>query len=169
MFQLVTVVIAITLSAFVVIGGISYFNSDTGVRLQVQQTLGSHLEGLGAAIGSYRSANNGFLPSSDIDSIAVIAGNLPSGKIPTVSQDDKLKWKLQGGNLCLERLQANDMNSAVKAGTTMFVAAASRERPAGSVKVGRSCTDGQAVVWNASSNASDLEKDNIIAVIFELK
>ncbi|TLX16875.1 hypothetical protein [Rhizobium sp. MHM7A] len=166
MFQLVTVVIAITLSAFVVIGGISYFNSDTGVRLQVQQSLNSQLEGIAAAIGSYRSENNGFLPSSNIDAIA---GNLPGGKIPTLSQDDELKWKLQGGNLCLERLNSSDMNTAVKAGTTMFVSAASRARPAGTVKVGSSCTDSQAFVWDASSNAADLEKNNTIAVIFELK
>jgi hypothetical protein len=165
MFQLITVVIAITLSAFVIIGGISYFNSDTGVRLQVQQTLASQLEGLSAAIGSYKSANNGFLPSSNIDAIA---GNLPGGKIPKISQDEQLKWKIEGRNLCLERLNANNMNAAVRAGTTMFVSAASRARPEGSVKVGNSCGDKNATVWNSSSNSSDLQKNNTIAVIFEL-
>jgi hypothetical protein len=165
MFQLVTVVISITLTAFVIIGGISYFNSDTGVRLQVQQTLSSQLEGIGAAIGSYRSENNGFLPSSNIDAIA---GNLPGGKVPTLPQDVKMEWKLEGGNLCLERHNANEMNTAVKAGTTMFVSTASRARPSGSVKVGNGCADPHAVVWDASRNAADLEK-NTIAIIFELK
>jgi len=166
MFQLVTVAIAITLAAFVIIGGISYFDSNTGVRLQVQQSLASHLEGIGAAIGSYRSANNGFLPSSNIQAIA---GNLPGGEVPSVPQDDNLKWKLQGGNLCLERLNADDMNTAVKAGTALFVSAASRARPAGSVKVGRSCTDVDAVIWDANSNVSNLVQNNTIAVIFDIK
>jgi hypothetical protein len=167
MFQLVTVVIAITLSAFVVIGGISYFNSDTGVRLQVQQSLNSQLEGISAAIGSYRSENNGFLPSSNIE---VIAGNLPGGRIPKLSQDDGLNWRLEGGNLCLERLNASTMNAAVKAGTTMFVTNASRGRSAGLIKVGSSCTDTNATVWDAKvSNAADLVKNNTVAIIFELK
>lgn len=166
MFQLVTVVIAITLSAFVVIGGISYFNSDTGVRLQVQQSLNSQLEGISAAIGSYRSENNGFLPSSNIEAIA---GNLPGGNIPKLSQDENLNWKLQGGNLCLERLNAGDMNDAVKAGITMFVANASRGRSAGLIKVGSSCTDTKAVVWDANSNAADLVKNNTVAIIFKLR
>ena len=166
MFQLVTVVIAITLSAFVVIGGISYFNSDTGVRLQVQQTLTSQLEGISAAIGSYRSENNGFLPSSNIDAIA---GNLPGGRIPKLSQDEGLTWKLQGGNLCLERLNASSMNDAVKAGTAMFVANANRGRAAGLIKVGSSCSDINAVVWDANSNAAALVKNNTVAIIFKLK
>jgi hypothetical protein len=166
MFQLVTVLIAITLSAFVIIGGLSYFNSDTGVRLQVQQALDSQLEGIGAAIGSYKSMNSGFLPSSNIEAIA---GNLPGGRIPKITQDEALTWKIQGGNLCLERLNASGMNNAVKAGTTMFVSAASRSRPAGTVKVGSSCTDSHAVAWGLSNNISDIVKNNTIAVIFELK
>lgn len=166
MFQLLTVVIAITLSAFVIIGGLSYFSSDTGVKLQVQQALNSQLEGISAAIVTYRSLNNGFLPSSNIEAIA---GNLPGGKVPKIAQDEMLIWKLQDGNLCLERINAGHMNNAVKVGTAMFAAAASRSRPSGTVKVGSNCADNDAVAWSLSNNAEDVVKDNTIAIIFELK
>lgn len=166
MFQLVIVVVAITLTAIVVVGGVSYFNKDTGVKLQVQQTLAGQLEGLGAAVYSYKSANGGFIPANDIDEIASM---LPGGKRPVIGQDEELRWQLGNGKLCLERVEEDEMNTAVKAGVFMFAQAAARSRPDGTVKVGSSCDDPAAEPWGTSRTIDGLVRSgsDTVAIIFD--
>lgn len=165
MFQLVITVMAIALSAFIFFAGMSYFNADTGVRLQTQQALQAQLEVIGGAISSYKSANNGFLPSS---TISAVKGFIPGGEIPKLPQDDKFIWKLEKGNLCLERMDARSASRAVKSGTVLFAQNASIRRHPGSVRFAASCgSEGQEITKDTP--ASNIVDGQNIAIIFTLK
>lgn len=64
MSQLVIVILAIVLTSVVVAGGVSYLNSDTGVRLETFTKVSAQYQTLDTAMRAYRIANRGALPAA---------------------------------------------------------------------------------------------------------
>lgn len=78
MMQLVLTVLAIGLAALLAVGGINYFSTDIGVRVEVAQGLRAQHDVMTAALTNYRLANNGYIPMS----VESLTGFLPDGKVP---------------------------------------------------------------------------------------
>lgn len=89
--QLIIVVLAIALTSLVVVGGISYLHSDTGVRLETYTTVSAQYQTLDAAMRAYRIANRGALPvapaladaAGDTSWLTSIMAYLPVGGLQT--------------------------------------------------------------------------------------
>lgn len=91
MMQLVLTVLAIALAALLAVGGINYFSTDIGVRVEVAQSLRAQHDSLTAAVSNYRMANNGYIPTS-VDSLK---GFLPDGKVPAFPKyKDAYSWSI---------------------------------------------------------------------------
>lgn len=91
MMQLVLTVLAIALAALLAVGGINYFSTDIGVRVEIAQSLRAQHDSLTAAVSNYRMANNGYIPTS-VDSLK---GFLPDGKVPAFPKyKDSYSWSI---------------------------------------------------------------------------
>jgi hypothetical protein len=150
MFQLIVVVLAIGMTALIVAGGVSYFNSDTGTRIQTQQQLQGHFDGLATAIATYRGSNNNFL-SPNIENLA---GLLPGGEVPQLSTaPDRFIWSIAtiagGGSnftdlrlLCLSTTNLSGVSRGVMLGVAAFADNVARSRGGTTLSVGESCVNG---------------------------
>jgi len=91
MMQLILTVLAIALAALLAVGGINYFSTDIGVRVEVAQGLRAQHDIMTAALTNYRLANNGYIPTS-VDSLT---GFFPDGKVPTFPKTpDAFTWSI---------------------------------------------------------------------------
>jgi hypothetical protein len=143
-FQLIAVVLAIGMTALIVAGGVSYFNGDTGTRIQTQQQLQGHFDGLATAISTYRSANNNFLSPN----IGSLTGLLPNAAIPRLSTaPDAFSWSIAtvpaGGSdrvLCFSTVTLSGVSKGVVLGIAAFIDNAARTRIGLVAEAGASCT-----------------------------
>jgi hypothetical protein len=107
MMSLLIVILAITLSALVVFGGVSYFSHDFGVRTETSTVLKANYETIISGIMNYRTVNNGVMPQT----IDLIVGYLPYGKIPQFprynASSQPYLWKIEGNYVCLYRTATN--------------------------------------------------------------
>ncbi len=148
MFQLIIVVLAIGMTALIVAGGVSYFNSDTGTRVQTQQEMQGHFDGLATAIATYRSANNNFLSSN----ISALSGLLPGGAVPKLSTaGDSFEWTIAtiptgGPNytdlrlLCFSTSKLDYVSRGVMLGIAAFADNLAKTRGGTTIAAGATCT-----------------------------
>jgi len=106
MMQLLLTVMAIGLAALLAVGGINYFSTDIGVRVEMSQALRAQHDAIAGAVSSYRTANNGFVPRS----VDTLKGYLPEGKVPEFPKGHKpFLWTIDKSptgdvrGLCLTR------------------------------------------------------------------
>lgn len=176
MFQLIAVVMAIAVTAFVVVGGVSYFNADTGTRIKTQQMLQGHFDGLATAISTYRSANNDFLA----DDIAALNGLLPGGSVPRLSTaPDAFNWSLatlpaagEGYRdvrvLCFSTTDIDAVSTGVMLGIASFLNNVMNTRGNTSVEAGAVCTASSA--FSGPLTADDLRskaQNSRLAIVFK--
>lgn len=168
MMSLLIVILAITLSALVVFGGVSYFSHDFGIRTEASTILKANYETIVSGIMNYRTVNNGMMP----ETIDLIAGYLPFGKIPqfpryNVSSQPYL-WKIEGDYVCLYRTAANPVVLGIDAGLSSFITSLAKSR---SIKIGQTCV--RAVNEDATTESVDfkmsyLDKKSEIAFAFKV-
>lgn len=144
MAQLVMTVLAVALAALLMAGGVTYFSSDTGTRIETVNSLRAQHSAIMGALSSYRLANNGHVPGS----IGSFSGYMPEGEVPAFPRGDGIvSWKmssiLQGTDrrmvLCLER-GPSPAGSGIGSGIAAFVNETAKRYP-GEVRIGASCTD----------------------------
>lgn len=140
MMQLLITVMAIGLAALLAVGGINYFSTDIGVRVEVSQGLRSQHDAIAGAVSSYKTANNGFVPGD----IKRLAGYLPNGKAPEFPiAGQPFKWKLHKSGstdlLCLFRDGGSPGRGAVE-GIVSFARSRVSQHP-GSLTYGLGCED----------------------------
>lgn len=124
MMQLVLTVMGIALAALLAVGGINYFSTDIGLRVEVSQGLRAQHDALAAAISNYGIANNGYVPVA----IERLKGFLPDGKVPEFPRLPKaFTWsisKSQDGSkhwLCLAANGVSSPSRAAREGVASFV------------------------------------------------
>lgn len=130
MYHLVMVVLAIGLAALLTVGGISYFNNDTAMRVEVTRSLDAHADTLLGAVSIYKSANNGFYPSS----IDRIESYLPGGTVPGLpaSMGDFGWTVIKSGSLngvCISGYNAEGLDQDVVDGLEIFAKLRARNLP----------------------------------------
>lgn len=147
MMQLIVTVLAIGLAALLAAGGINYFSTDIGVKVEVSQALKAQHDAIAGAISSYRMANNGFV-SSDLDRLK---GFLPDGKIPAFPHGEEVfKWSIEKDaatgqviGLCLTR-SASTVSKGAAEGLIAFAKDRQRLSPDdGAVLYGVDCSNAE--------------------------
>lgn len=140
MMQLVLTVMAIGLAALLVAGGINYFSTDIGVRVEVAQALRAQHDSISAAVSTYRSANNGFVHHD----IARLKPYLPGNEIPGFPRKNQpLSWSvLKNGDkyeaLCLSKDAGAELGRAAAEGFATFASDHARKLP-NKVRIGNAC------------------------------
>jgi hypothetical protein len=149
------------MTALIVAGGVSYFNSDTGTRIETQQQLQGHFDGLATAIATYRSANNNFLSPN----IASVAGLLPGGEVPKLSTaPDTFAWSIAtipaGGSnftelrlLCFSTTNLSAVSRGVMLGIAAFADNVGRSRGGTTIAAGASCTNATEISGPLTADA----------------
>lgn len=174
MTHLIITVMAIILAALLAVGGISYFSTDIGFRVSVQQALRTQHDAILTAVSSYRTANNGFV-HSDIERLN---GYLPDGRIPTLPGGaEPFVWAIDKDGssfrgLCLKRPEPEDGGSlpsidrGFAQGLVSFVKDQAARHP-GKVKVGKSGGSGPCgISLEMDVNAlkwGDIEDDTVMS------
>lgn len=176
MFQLIVVVLAIGMTALIVAGGVSYFNADTGTRIETQQQLQGHFDGLATAIATYRSSNNNFLSPN----IASVAGLLPGGEIPKLSTaSNTFAWSIAtipgGGNnftdlrlLCFSTTNLSAVSRGVMLGVAAFADNVARSRGGTTIAAGPNCTNGTDISGPVTADIlQSRAQDSNLAIAFK--
>jgi hypothetical protein len=129
MMQLIITVMAIGLAALLAVGGVTYFSTDIGHRIAVQQALRSQHDAIVTAVSSYRTANNGFVHPD----VARLEKYLPEGRLPRIpGGEESFSWSIEKNNatgqflgLCLNR-----ESGAIDRGVAQGVASFAQDRAA---------------------------------------
>lgn len=168
MMSLLIVILAITLSAIVVFGGVSYFSHDLGIRTETAAVVKANYETIVSAIVNYRTVNNGRMPAAFDD----LVGYLPNGKTPIFPKykisDQPYLWKLEGRYLCLYRAAGNPIAMGIDAGISNFVNSLSRYH---TIKIGPTCARAvseELTTENVGFNTSYLDKRSEVAFAFKV-
>jgi hypothetical protein len=150
------VVLAILLAGLLAVGGISYVNQDTALRVEVSRTLDAHTDLLAGTVAVYKSANNGFFPNS----IERIHAFLPGGNMPVLPKSmrsfawDTFKQPVQG--ICISGSNDDGLDSDVVAGVTNFAKMRARNAP-GSVLYSDNCEQ----IGFSTEDVDQMEPDNL--------
>lgn len=168
MHQIIMVVLAIILAGLLAVGGISYINQDTALRVEVSRGLEAHADLLVGTLAVYKSANNGFFPSN----INRINSYLPGGSIPALPKSmSDFAWTTIKSNsvrgVCISGYNGAGLDSDVVAGVTTFAKMRSRNLP-GSVYYSDVCEQiGFSTQDIDQMDPSNLTNDTSMAVVIK--
>lgn len=164
MFQLVVIVMAVALASVLVVAGVPYFDSSTGMKLKTQHILQGEFEGIVSAASAYKNNHGGFLPP---DNISALAGLLPNGSVPVLSEDRGVIWSLAAGSICLSRDNADAISDGVQKGINAFAQNIVKSQQGVNVFIGSSCTEASPSPVTSGMSFQDMVKNNQISIIFK--
>lgn len=174
MFQLIVTVMSIGLTALVIAGGVSYFNSDTGTRVETQHQMQGHFDGISTAIATYRTSNNGYLAPG----IESIYGLLPGGTQPKLSAaPNDFAWSFENAAdpddyehrfLCFSTQSFSKVGKGVLLGLAAFADKIATTRSGLVVELGSTCSTTAPVTGHITDDLLKSSADNSgLAIAFK--
>lgn len=112
MVNLFITVLAIALAALVVAGGINYLDTDLLIRVDHGNLLQRQHQTYVNGVSSFRTANNGNLPTS----LEQLAGFIPKESLP----EEPFKWSLVNRTLCVDVLAQETTPKGVLSAFILF-------------------------------------------------